>query len=137
MTASSTFLITGTSRGMGTDFARAALDAGHRVVATGRDPERVRAVLGDHERRLAVPLDVTDPESARAAVDAATDRFGGVDVLVNNACGSPPARTAWRGSCRRDSSSSSRRRRSPSCRRRSTWMRDGCPLPTSATGISL
>jgi NAD(P)-dependent dehydrogenase (short-subunit alcohol dehydrogenase family) len=85
MTGTSTFLITGTSRGMGTDFARAALDAGHRVVATGRDPERVRAVLGDHERLLAVALDVTDPKSVRAAVDAATDRFGGVDVLVNNA----------------------------------------------------
>jgi NADP-dependent 3-hydroxy acid dehydrogenase YdfG len=61
MTGTSTFLITGTSRGMGTDFARTALDAGHRVVATGREPERVRAVLGDHERLLAVALDVTDP----------------------------------------------------------------------------
>ena len=85
MTQPKTFLITGTSRGMGVDIARAALDAGHRVVATGRDPERVRAAVGTHDTLLAVALDVTDERSVEAAVRAAIDRFGGIDVLVNNA----------------------------------------------------
>lgn len=93
MTEPQTFFITGTSRGMGTDFARAALDAGHHVVATGRDPERVlaavgqqdEAVVGQHEELLAVALDVTDERTVRSAVDAAIERFGRIDVLVNNA----------------------------------------------------
>lgn len=79
------WLVTGAGRGMGVDIAKAALRAGHAVVATGRNPERVTAALGTHDDLLAVALDVTDPASARAAVDAALDRFGWVDVLVNNA----------------------------------------------------
>jgi NAD(P)-dependent dehydrogenase (short-subunit alcohol dehydrogenase family) len=67
------------------DIAQAALAAGHAVVATGRDPERVRAALGVHDDLLAVALDVTDPASAQSAVAAALDRFGRIDVLVNNA----------------------------------------------------
>jgi len=70
---------------MGVDIARAALAAGHAVVATGRNPVRVRAALGAHEDLLAVALDVTYPASAQAAVQAAVDRFGRIDVLVNNA----------------------------------------------------
>jgi NAD(P)-dependent dehydrogenase (short-subunit alcohol dehydrogenase family) len=70
---------------MGVDIALAALTAGNAVVATGRNPERVTAALGMHDDLLAVALDVTDPASARAAVDAALDRFGRIDVLVNNA----------------------------------------------------
>jgi NAD(P)-dependent dehydrogenase (short-subunit alcohol dehydrogenase family) len=70
---------------MGVDIAQAALSAGNAVVATGRNPERVTAALGTHDDLLAVALDVTDPASARAAVDAALDRFGRIDVLVNNA----------------------------------------------------
>jgi NAD(P)-dependent dehydrogenase (short-subunit alcohol dehydrogenase family) len=79
------WLVTGAGRGMGVDIARAALDAGHAVVATGRDPERVAAAVGAHEDLLTVALDVTDPASAQAAVDAAVERFGRIDVLVNNA----------------------------------------------------
>jgi NAD(P)-dependent dehydrogenase (short-subunit alcohol dehydrogenase family) len=79
------WLVTGAGRGMGVDIARAALAAGHAVVATGRNAERVSAALGDHDDLLAVALDVTDPAGASAAVRAAVDRFGRIDVLVNNA----------------------------------------------------
>ena len=72
---------------MGADFPRAALAAGDNVVATGRDPETVSAVLGGSERLLVVKLDVTSARDAEAAVAAASARFGGVDVLVNNAAG--------------------------------------------------
>jgi NAD(P)-dependent dehydrogenase (short-subunit alcohol dehydrogenase family) len=83
---SKAFFITGAGRGMGADFARAALDAGHRVVAAGRDPETVEASLGgSRSGLLAVRLDVTVPEQARSAVSAAVAAFGGIDVLVNNA----------------------------------------------------
>jgi NAD(P)-dependent dehydrogenase (short-subunit alcohol dehydrogenase family) len=81
----SVWLITGAGRGMGTDIAKAALAAGHAVVATGRDPERVTAAIGAHDDLLAVKLDITRPDDAKAAVQAAVDRFGQVDVLVNNA----------------------------------------------------
>ena len=79
------WLITGAGRGLGVDIAKAALAAGHAVVATGRDPEKVAAALGKHDNLLAVKLDVTRPEDAHAAVDAAVGRFGRIDVLVNNA----------------------------------------------------
>jgi NAD(P)-dependent dehydrogenase (short-subunit alcohol dehydrogenase family) len=79
------WLVTGAGRGMGVDIARAALAAGHAVVATGRNAERVSAALGEHDDLLAVALDVTDPASASAAVQAAVDRFGRIDTLVNNA----------------------------------------------------
>ncbi len=85
MTDKKIWLVTGAGRGMGTDIARAALDAGHAVVATGRNPARVAEALGAHEDLLAVALDVTDPASIQAAVDAAVERFGRIDVLVNNA----------------------------------------------------
>jgi NAD(P)-dependent dehydrogenase (short-subunit alcohol dehydrogenase family) len=79
------WLVTGAGRGMGVDIARAALAAGHAVVATGRNPKRVADAVGDHDDLLAVKLDVTDPDDARAAVQAAVDRFGRLDVLANNA----------------------------------------------------
>jgi NAD(P)-dependent dehydrogenase (short-subunit alcohol dehydrogenase family) len=79
------WLVTGAGRGMGADIARAALAAGHAVVATGRDAERVGAALGEHDDLLAVALDVTDAASASATVQAALERFGRIDVLVNNA----------------------------------------------------
>src|SRR3954470_14568474 len=80
-----TWLITGAGRGMGVEFARAALAAGHNVVATGRNPDAVHSAVGEHENLLVTALDVTDPHSAQDATAAAVDRFGGVDVLVNNA----------------------------------------------------
>jgi len=80
-----TWLITGASRGMGVEFARAALAAGHNVAATGRNPDSVRSALGEHENLLVTALDVTDPHSAEDATAAAVARFGRIDVLLNNA----------------------------------------------------
>jgi uncharacterized protein len=82
---SKVYFITGTGRGMGVDFARAALAAGHRVLATARRPEAVTEAAGANENLLAVTLDITDPAQAEAAVNAAVARFGRIDVLVNNA----------------------------------------------------
>jgi NAD(P)-dependent dehydrogenase (short-subunit alcohol dehydrogenase family) len=79
------WLVTGAGRGMGVDIVRAALAAGHAVVATGRSPEKVSRAVGESDDLLAVKLDVTDPADAQAAVRAAVDRFGRIDVLVNNA----------------------------------------------------
>src|SRR3954454_7011112 len=84
-TKTKTWLITGAGRGMGVDIAKAALDAGHNVVATGRRPGTVAQALGDSAHLLVVKLDVTSRADAEAAIDAAVDRFGGIDVLVNNA----------------------------------------------------
>ena len=79
------WFVTGAGRGMGVDIAKAALAAGHAVVATGRNPEKVASVLGAHHDLIVVALDVTDPASAEAAVQVGVDRFGRIDVLVNNA----------------------------------------------------
>jgi NAD(P)-dependent dehydrogenase (short-subunit alcohol dehydrogenase family) len=80
-----TWLITGAGRGMGVEFARAALAAGHNVAATGRNPDSVRSALGEHENLLVTALDVTDPHSAEDATAAAVECFGRIDVLLNNA----------------------------------------------------
>jgi 3-oxoacyl-[acyl-carrier protein] reductase len=86
VSAKKVWFITGAGRGMGVDFAKAALAAGHAVVATGRDPDAVAKALGRSSNDLlAVKLDVTRPGDADAAVRAAVDRFGRIDVLVNNA----------------------------------------------------
>lgn len=80
-----TWFITGASRGLGLDTARAALAAGDQVVATGRDARRLQEALGETGRLLVKTLDVTDQATVEAAVKAAIDRFGRIDVLVNNA----------------------------------------------------
>jgi NAD(P)-dependent dehydrogenase (short-subunit alcohol dehydrogenase family) len=81
-----TWLITGSSRGLGRALAEAVLAAGHNVVATARDPEQVRDLVDAHPGRArAVALDVTDRAAAAAAVQATVEAFGRLDVLVNNA----------------------------------------------------
>ena len=85
MTDRKTWFITGAGRGMGVEFARAALAAGHNVVATGRDPDAVAEAVGEEDGLLVAKLDVTSVQDAEAAVQGAVDRFGRIDVLVNNA----------------------------------------------------
>ena len=83
---SKTWFITGAGRGLGADIATAALKAGDNVVATGRQRSAVSDKLGpDNARLLSLSLDVDDAAQARAAVAAALERFGAIDVLVNNA----------------------------------------------------
>ncbi|MEV8531815.1 SDR family oxidoreductase [Streptomyces sp. NPDC051211] len=83
---SKVIFVTGAGRGLGTDIAREALEAGHQVVATGRRPEQVEKTLGGPQDNLLVTkLDITSPDDAQAAAKAAVDRFGRIDVLVNNA----------------------------------------------------
>ncbi|HEV8103966.1 MAG TPA: SDR family NAD(P)-dependent oxidoreductase [Gaiellaceae bacterium] len=79
------WFITGAGRGMGVDIVQAALAAGHAVVATGRNPDAVANAIGENDDLLVAELDITQSSSARTAVQAASDRFGGIDVLVNNA----------------------------------------------------
>jgi NAD(P)-dependent dehydrogenase (short-subunit alcohol dehydrogenase family) len=85
MTAKKVWFITGAGRGMGVDIAKAALAAGNAVVATGRNTDAVSKAIGQADDLLVVTLDITDPASAQAAVQAAVERFGRIDVLVNNA----------------------------------------------------
>jgi len=85
MTKKKVWFVTGAGRGMGVDIAKSALAAGHAVVATGRSTDAVARVLGTANDLLVLKLDVTRPEDAKAAVTAARERFGRVDVLVNNA----------------------------------------------------
>jgi NAD(P)-dependent dehydrogenase (short-subunit alcohol dehydrogenase family) len=84
-TEKKTWIITGAGRGLGVDIAKAALAAGHNVVATGRNPDAVAAALGNADNLLIAKLGVTSTDDAKSAVKAAVDRFGSVDVLVNNA----------------------------------------------------
>jgi NAD(P)-dependent dehydrogenase (short-subunit alcohol dehydrogenase family) len=79
------WLITGAGRGMGVDITKAALAAGHKVVATGRNTGSVAKAIGEADNLLVVKLDVTKPSDAEAAIKAAVEKFGRIDVLVNNA----------------------------------------------------
>jgi NAD(P)-dependent dehydrogenase (short-subunit alcohol dehydrogenase family) len=89
MNKKNVWLVTGASRGMGVDIVKAALAAGHAVVATGRDPDAVARALGSGVRGadnlLVLKLDVTKPDDAKLAVASAAGRFGHIDCLVNNA----------------------------------------------------
>ncbi len=79
------WFITGSSRGFGARIAALALEKGDGVVATARTPSAVNERLGAHDALLQLPLDVTDEAQAKAAVVAAIERFGRIDVLLNNA----------------------------------------------------
>jgi NAD(P)-dependent dehydrogenase (short-subunit alcohol dehydrogenase family) len=82
---SQVWFITGAGRGMGVDIAKAALAAGHKVVATGRNTDKVTEAVGKSTDLLVVKLDITRPADAESAVKAAVDKFARLDVLVNNA----------------------------------------------------
>jgi NAD(P)-dependent dehydrogenase (short-subunit alcohol dehydrogenase family) len=82
---SKVWFITGAGRGMGVDIAKAALAAGHEVVATGRNTDKVAEALGRPDNLLILRLDITKPADAESAVKAAVEKFGRIDVLVNNA----------------------------------------------------
>lgn len=80
------WLVTGASRGLGREIARAAIDAGEMVVATARSADAVRdAFGGEHDRLHALALDITDAKAANSVAAETVDRFGAIDVLVNNA----------------------------------------------------
>ena len=79
------WFITGAGRGMGVDIAKAALAAGYRVAATGRNTEKVTQAIGESADLLVVKLDVNKPADAEAAVTSVVEQFGRIDVLVNNA----------------------------------------------------
>src|ERR1700690_686951 len=85
MATNKVWLITGAGRGLGVDIAKAAMAAGHKVVATGRNTAKVAKALGESADLLIVKLDITKPADAESAVKATVDRFGRIDVLVNNA----------------------------------------------------
>jgi len=81
----SVWFITGAGRGLGLDIAKAALAAGHQVVATGRNTEKVAQAVGQSDNLFVVKLDVTSQADADAAAKATIDRFSRIDVIVNNA----------------------------------------------------
>lgn len=86
MTNNKIWLVTGASSGIGLEITKAALAAGNKVIATGRNAAKVAKVLGEStDNLLVVQMDVTNPEEINTALDAAIGKFGTVDVLVNNA----------------------------------------------------
>lgn len=85
MTDKKVWFITGTSRGMGVDFVRAALAARNAVVAAGRNTDAVSQAVGQAEDLLVVKLDVTSRAEAESAVQTAVERFGRIDVMITNA----------------------------------------------------
>jgi NAD(P)-dependent dehydrogenase (short-subunit alcohol dehydrogenase family) len=85
-TSSKVWFITGASRGLGRDLAKAVLAAGHRLAATARRPADVADIVASApDRAIALALDVTNPAEVRAALIAAREKLGGLDIVVNNA----------------------------------------------------
>jgi NAD(P)-dependent dehydrogenase (short-subunit alcohol dehydrogenase family) len=82
---SNVWFITGATRGLGAEIAKAALAAGNQVVATGRNPDAVTKALGASPNLLVTALDVSHEDQIQTAVQAAVERFGCIKVLVNNA----------------------------------------------------
>ena len=78
------WFITGCSTGFGLELAKVAIEHGYRTVVTARDPSKLQG-YGATDKVLVLPLDVTQPDQVAAAIKATTDRFGHIDVLVNNA----------------------------------------------------
>jgi NAD(P)-dependent dehydrogenase (short-subunit alcohol dehydrogenase family) len=85
MTKKKVWFITGAGRGLGVEIVRAALDAGNAVAATGRNTDAVAKAVGKADDLVVVKLDVTSRADAESAVQAVVDRFGRIDVLINNA----------------------------------------------------
>jgi NAD(P)-dependent dehydrogenase (short-subunit alcohol dehydrogenase family) len=81
----SVWFVTGASRGFGAAITREASSRGHQVAATARDADAVRRAFADSPEVLALAVDVTDEQQINAAVEATVERFGRIDVLVNNA----------------------------------------------------
>ena len=77
-------MITGAGRGLGADIAREALTSAHQVIANGRRPEKVQEVLGESDNLLVARRDITNSGEAQAVVAAADERFGRIDVLIND-----------------------------------------------------
>src|SRR5438445_1492945 len=85
-TSSNVWLVTGSGSGLGRNIAEAVLAAGHRLVATARDPRRLEDLVNKYGDQIrTVPLDVTDEKAAQTSVQMAVDAFGRLDVVVNNA----------------------------------------------------
>ena len=86
MKKSKVWFITGASSGFGLEISKSALAAGYKVIATGRSADKVANAIGEtSDNLLAVKMDVTSPTEIEAAVRSAVDKFGTIDVLVNNA----------------------------------------------------
>ena len=86
MKESKVWFITGASSGIGLEIAKSALAAGHKVVATGRNTEKVSKYIGvTTDNLLVVKMDVTNSKEIETAVKSAVDKFSTIDVLVNNA----------------------------------------------------
>lgn len=79
------WLITGAGRGMGLYITKAVLAAGHKVIATGRNIDKLKSALGENENLHLAKLDITSIEDAQTAVVSGVDKFGKIDILVNNA----------------------------------------------------
>ena len=86
MKQSKVWLITGAGSGIGLEIAKAALSAGNKVVATGRDANKVTKAIDDSTNNLlVVKMDVTNPKEISTGINSAIEKFGTIDVLVNNA----------------------------------------------------